>query len=363
MKPSLSVLAAALLLPLFATAQSAAPARPAAAEPYQGAWSVNAQEDSREKEAADVYSTPAASLVLLRRERADALARNNGKIPAQDKARLEDLALRIRTAAPNSFEAHMAAFHAWFPSSDAFLELDLAMARDASRQELIGPKLADATRRDNTQQLALWARALKDRGGVAPGLWVFADDLLRSVEQNGVLVAAGEMDAYPLLARQFADGVRRDVLVIDPRLLSDAAYRQRIWERTKARGRVPADEKEFVGRLAQATDRPLYLSPALGRELLGIPAAELYVVGLALRQAAKPVNNIPLLEAAWEKLGKTTEAGPLSRNYLLPGVVLLEHYRAQQDEQRASRMEHELRALARKLNATQELYRLGVFQH
>jgi hypothetical protein len=82
------------------------------------------------------------------------------------------------------------------------------------------------------------------------------------------------------------------------------------------------------------------------------------VAGLALRYSSQPVDNIPLLEQRWARMSKTTDAGPLSRNYLLPGSVLLMHYREVEDEKNASLLEHEVRGLARRLNATKELYLL-----
>ena len=61
---------------------------------------------------------------------------------------------------------------------------------------------------------------------------------------------------------------------------------------------------------------------------------------------------------------KTMAAGPLSRNYLLPGSILLQKYRSEPtDEKRASQLEFELRAMAGKLGATQDLIKAGVLAH
>src|SRR5690606_36424239 len=128
----------------------------------------------------------------------------------------------------------------------------------------IGPKLADANRRNNRNELLQWSRALRDHGAVEPALWDVADDMLASVDRDGILVTAGEMDTYPILARQHAQGERRDVLLIDIRLLDDPAYRQRIWESTRARGMVPGPGEGFIRLLSEAIDRPLFFSTALG---------------------------------------------------------------------------------------------------
>jgi hypothetical protein len=309
---------------------------------------------------ADMHPIEALQLFdQLRLERVNALAGQQGVLTENDRRSYMEKAEAIERIAPNSFEAHMARFYAEFPSTASFQHLDRAFMRDPARHELIGPKLADALRRNHSLELTQWARKMRDQGQMAAGLYSFADDLFNSIEKDGVIFTAGEMDTYPLLTRQYADGRRRDVLVIDQRLLGDPAYRQRIWERTSASGSVPTSENGFIAALANSTDRQIFLSPALGRDRIGLPQEKLYVVGLTLQYSNSPLNNIDKLEERWKKMSRTAEAGPLSKNYLLPGIVLLKHYRDAEDESNAMRVETELRALATKLNATQELYRTG----
>jgi hypothetical protein len=161
---------------------------------------------------------------------------------------------------------------------------------------------------------------------------------------------------------QFADGKHKDVLVVDERLLIDAAYRTRIWGRARGTGPV-APAQGFAAALGKASPRPVYLSMGLGSAVISPIRNELYVTGLAMRYSVVPMNNIPLLESHWGSFKKAMNAGPLSRNYLVPGAILLAHYRAKGDEARASRMEHELRSMAERLGATNSLIKTGVLAH
>ncbi|MCB0770227.1 MAG: hypothetical protein KDC00_07460, partial [Flavobacteriales bacterium] len=222
--------------------------------------------------------------------------------------------------------------------------------------------LIAAARADDRADLVLRAMEMKANGGMATGLFRLAQDVFASLEPDAVLIAAGEMDAFPLWVGQYADGQRNDVLVVDERLLADPAYRTRIWGRAKASGPV-APEQGFVAALGKASPRPVHLSLALGRAVLAPMSTELYVTGMALRYSAVPVENIPLLEARWGRFRKALDAGPLSRNYLVPGSVLLAHYRAIGDEARASALESELRRMAERLGATQSMIKSGVFAH
>jgi hypothetical protein len=60
---------------------------------------------------------------------------------------------------------------------------------------------------------------------------------------------------------------------------------------------------------------------------------------------------------------KPANAGPLSRNYLLPGTVLLQHYRDQDDEANSARQEQELRQFSKRIGAEQDLYKAGILKH
>ena len=338
---------------------------PEVKDAVQGGWSASDLDKTKAFIAPDgtvQHQTTKTRLDVLRVERNASLARNQGRIPAMDQALLVDLAVELNATAPQSFEAHMANYYVQFPAPPAFQELDLANVRSKEREELVGPNLLNAARKSNPEQLTYWAGEMKQRGKIAPGLYRLAEDILASVEPSAVLFAAGEMDAYPLWVEQFANAKRKDVLVVDERLLVDPAYRIRIWERSMATGEVPVAER-FIADLAVSTQRPVFLSLAVGQSTMGPLRERLYVTGLAMRLSAVPIDNIPLLESRWDRFKKALDAGPLARNYLVPGAVLLTHYRTIGDEARASRLELELRDMAKRLGATNSLIKSGVLAH
>ncbi len=343
-------------------------ARPVANDPVQGGWSaadldVQTELWARLSSSQGEHAEPLSQLNHFRSQRNATLARNQGVIPAPNKEELERIATEIEHRAPNSFEAHMANYYLEFPAPSAYMHLDLAMAKDRERPELVGPMLGNAVRKGIVNELRVTAREFKQRGEVADGLWHLADDILLTLETDAVLITAGEMDTYPLLVRQYAEGHRQDVLVVDQRSLVDRAYRQRVWEKIKARGIVPEIPSEFLKALPLATQRPVYYSLALGPEAVSALKEQLYIIGMVVRHSSSNYDNIQLLERNWKMMHKSTEAGPLARNYLLPGSVLLLHYRSIGDERNAALMEHELRVMARALGASDQLYRSGVFQH
>lgn len=358
-------------LVLAQTEKAPSPRSAPVRDAYQGAWGSSTEErEGMDRELdltvfkiVDDVNSASNELNRFRAERNSVLISNQGQIKSGDRARLKKKASELNTAHPGSFEGELAAYYAEFPAAAAYGHLDEAARLQPARDELLGPLLTQALRNDDRLKLTAAAKEMRLRGEVAPGLLEMAEDILLSVEPGAVLIVAGEMDGFPLLVRQFAEGRRPDVLLVDHRLLEDPSYRARIWQRAKARGAVPPDEVSFPERLLHSCDRPLYFSLALGRGWAETYADRLHITGLAMRLSESPCCDPKALEATWKAMSKTVNAGPLSRNYIIPAVVLLKHHRSQGDEERASAMEHEVRQLAQQLGITRDLQAAGILAH
>ena len=359
------LLAAGTVLCQVTSAPARSEQRPAAVlDGYQGGWTApDAERSLDQQKYRDDNAVGRSQLDQYRQLRNEALVHGDGDIGATDKAVLQQVAESLNSSAPGSFEANMATYYQEFPSAAAFMHLELAAAQGADRSEVIAPQLVNAARKDQKTELNRWARAMKERGGIAPGLYRLAQDILLSVDKDGLFIAAGEMDAYPLWVEQYANAKRPDVLVMDQRLLEDQAYRARMWERANAKGPVPSNEAEFLQRLPASTARPVLLSLALGQKVAGEQRSRLYVTGLAMRLSDKPIENLPLLEANWGRMNKALDTGPLARNYLVPGAILLKHYRTKGDEKAASELEHELRGMATRTGSMRLMLETGTFTY
>ncbi len=367
------LLIALLLVPGTAWAQTQAPQsneqqqRSTVRDAYQGAWSATAERKDRAQELDlvlfELAARPASQLDALRSTRNQALNRNEGELPPADRAVLKAQADELNEAFPNSFEGHLARYYASFPAPTSYAHLELAKALEPGRAELVAPLLTKAIRDDDRNALKAAAAEMKARGEVAPALYTVARDILLSVDRGGILIAAGEMDGFPLLVTQFAANERTDVLVIDHRLLADPVYRGRMWQRAQAKGEAPADAKAFIDRLHASCDRPVFLSLALGRAVAARYPGLLHVTGMAMRMTAAPCCETARLEANWKAMRKTTEAGPVGKNYVIPAAILLKHYRQVQDEQKAAELEHELRGMAQRMGLVNELIANGILEH
>lgn len=360
----------ALVAPLSAQTQAESLDRPArsapALEPVQGAWSVTEQRDAAALWDAMRKEDPAnteAQYNYFKATRNARMAANNGDLPPATEAELKQVSDETERYAPGSFEGCMMRYQLAFPSRQAFTELGKAYQKEPDRMELISPMLGRAMLDGDKADVLRWSRALRTRGEQAPGLTDVAVDMLQSVDANGVVFTNGDMDTHPAVAVQQVDGYRQDVLVVDQRLLADAGYRQQVWSEASASGQPPGPGPEYARSLSTSSPRPVYLALSIDPSWTMALRGQLYPTGLAFRLSARPLDTTPLLEQRWALLRKPANAGPLSRNYLLPGSLLLEHYRASGDEAGAARTELELRRFSDRIGATQDLYKAGILKH
>lgn len=334
-------------------------------DPVQGGWDPREMQRAAASSAADGASSPAQFMYQqFRAERNLALEKGKGRLHPADLAKLQALGAQVEQDG-DAVDAAVVRFHLAFPEiGDAHYQALATAAEKGSRADLLPPLLVGSVLRNDAAASQRWARELDRSQSIPPALMTVAEDLLASVENGAVLFTAGEMDSYPLWVLQLARSRRKDVQVEDIRLLDQREHRERVWKLAGGSGAAPGDAQAFLKafvRLPKA--KPVYLSLALGNERLKPFISQGYITGLAMRVSPVPVDNLPLLEERWQRFGKATHAGPLSRNYLVPGAMLLQHYRRTGQEQKAAELEHELRRLARGMGAEQELYKAGVLEH
>lgn len=338
-----------------------------AKDAYQGAWNSAEARDAASLWKALCEARPAdvnAQFNWFRSERNARLSANNGILSSTDKEELHSIADRINTIAPGSFEQNLSAYYMAGPTREAFTALYKALEQQPARPELILPMIQRANMDGDKPGLDQWCLRLEKEGGLAPSLNDVATDLLLSVSPGGVVFVNGDLDGAPALVRQRLHDERRDVLIIDQRLLNDAAYRQRIWQEAQAAGPVPGPGPEYAVKLASSTARGIFLALSLDRSWFDAFNERLCPVGIAFRVGGTGPCPTATLAEHWAAMRKPLSAGPLSRNYLLPGAVLLQRYRSEpQSEGRAAMLEHELREMAARSGATQELIKAGVFLH
>jgi hypothetical protein len=285
----------------------------------------------------------------------------NATFYLQNNAAVNLMADSIIAIAPNTFEAHYARYLTKYPSNQAFEALDLANTVAPGRPELIGANLEAALVRDNTGLARQQAMSLFESGRIAPTLNTVADDLSLDLEDNAIIVCEGEMDCYPLYARQAGIGKPdEDALIIDRQLLQNSDYGRAVWNETIGAGNPPTGPNGIIKGICQRSNRPVYLAMSLDRSLLNDLQSNLYVVGNVFRYSNTPINNIPVLENNWKRLNGIDQAGSLNGNYLLPAIVLKNHYEENGQNSKALKMQGEIEKIAERNGKKQQLINSGI---
>lgn len=355
-----------LLVPLACAAQSqdARPAVPPAPEsPLQGGWNNRlANSRAAEWKTANSANPGNAEMQLnwFLSEQHAREANNNGMLSAKDKSALEQIAGDIKATAPGSFEAHLASFHLQFPSASGFKELESAYELAPMKEELLAPMLSKAMLDGDAAELRTWSAEMVRRNAIAAPLKAAASDLLLSVAGNGILFTNGDMDTQPAVVEQVQQHDKPGVLVVDRRLLAQQAYRERTWQQANAAGPVPANGPAFAKALLTATKRPVYFALSLDRTWLNTFPGQLHAVGAAFRVGAAEPSDAAALASNWAAMKKPLDAGPMSRNYLLPGAILLQQYRNNGEPAKAAALETELHKIALATGGAGELKRANV---
>lgn len=361
----LSVLVPASLLGQTRDDKAAPPPPPPPITALQGGFNGQmANSRAAEWKAANAAKPGDAAMQLnwLRSEQNAMEANNNGTLRAADKAKLAGMAEAIANTSPNSFEAHMAAFYTAFPAASAFQDLAAAYQLTPDREELAAPMLSKAMLEGDAAGLRRWSAELVRRDAIAAPLQVAAADVLRCLPEKAVLFTNGDMDTQPAVVDQVQHGDKPGVLIVDRRLLGNLAYRNRVWQQAGGVGAVPPGGPAFAQALLEANHRPIYFALSLDRSWLEAFPGQLHAVGAAFRVGTFDANDAAALAGNWSAMKKPLDAGPLSRNYLLPGAILLQHYRQQGNKAKAAALEAELRKISAATGGTQDLKQANVLK-
>jgi hypothetical protein len=345
---------------------SKATSPPPPASPLQGGWNnqlANSQA-AQWKAANSAHPGDAAMQLNWFRSEQNAMAgNNNGSLNPTDKAKLNVIAGNIAAEAPGSFEAHIAQYYMEFPSAAAFQELDAAQRLAPEREELLAPMLSQAMLEGDETALRTSTKAMVQHNAIAAPLMAAASDVLLSLPGHAVLFTNGDMDTQPAVVEQVQRSAKPDVLIVDRRLLAAQAYRERIWKQAGGKGATPTNGPGFAKALLASTDLPVYFALSLDRSWLNAFPGQLHAVGAVFRVGPASAEDATTLARNWPAMQKPQDAGPMSRNYLLPGAILLQHYRSAGETGKATQVEAELRKIAAATGGTQELRKKNVLNH
>jgi hypothetical protein len=143
----------------------------------------------------------------------------------------------------------------------------------------------------------------KASGAISPTLLLWNYNMLMSTEPNSILITVGDNDTYPSLVLQYAEGVRKDVTVLNTGLILVEAYRAKLFtelEITPLEGKKLQIEDVLNHLIKHRGNRPLYFAIGSSNCINPEVKENLYNVGLAMRYTEDGADNTSLLVRNFE---------------------------------------------------------------
>lgn len=213
---------------------------------------------------------------------------------------------------------------------------------------------------------------------IAPGMYAWNYNQLQSTDEDAILLTVGDNDTYPSLILQYAQNIRTDVSVINTFLIRKDNYRETYFKelglpqmkKFKEYGSSQAFLTAFLKHLNNHTDRPIYFTIGMSRDVYADFEDDLYNVGLAYEWCEKKFDNIAVIKRNVEKrflmdylevpLRNELSQSVLdymNGNYLIPFLTLYTHYK-ESDDPKADRLKKVILDIAKKNNAEQQAFRI-----
>jgi formylglycine-generating enzyme required for sulfatase activity len=204
-------------------------------------------------------------------------------------------------------------------------------------------------------------------GGISVSLLNYSYNVLMSVEPDAVLFTEGENTTLPIFLLQDIFNVRKDVQVLNLELLLEPSYRKRKLEQSGLKlerystNTTEIENKRTLCELLPGSNpsSKFYYSLTLGQQNISSIKDQLYVVGLASQISSERIDNISLLRGNLENRflldnlavdfnGESEFASGkvLSSNYLVPMLLLSEHYMHTGETEKLKRWESLINKIA-----------------
>jgi hypothetical protein len=321
-------------------------------EPMTNAWYVE-QARLWQSETARTPSSAQAWLNYYRAIRYIALT-DQSIDPGQHRERVDQIADAMEHAVPNSYEYHLVRWLIGGNDRSLAHHLERALELNPDFAEL-GPDLVSFHELGgDREKVRLYARKWYETRTISPALLEYTYNVLASLDTNAIIFTNGDTDTYPIWLLQYARGIRPDVTVVNTSLILVEEYRDWLmrefeisgngslldWDRMATMS-MSDMQAEFIRSVATSTTgRPVYTALTVAPEQVKLIEKDLYVVGLANRYSARRLDNVALLERAWQRMHLDYLDGMayqesygfdrswlpmINMNYVTPALLLFEH--------------------------------------
>lgn len=196
---------------------------------------------------------------------------------------------------------------------------------------------------------------------------IYANDLLKSTPQNGVLITHGFDDTYAVNYLQLKNGIRKDVQLISLDYFQSETYRKMLLDKGFKLPGSKVIDVNFLNEFCKLNEsKSIAVSLTTPKEYLQPMKAQLYVVGLTFQYHSKEFNNYYMNDYLWQKEfdkklvnnAQTVKAKDLSANYLPMLLFLRTSYLRTNEVEQLKEVDISLDKVAVQSNKYQQVQKL-----
>lgn len=261
----------------------------------------------------------------------------------EHQLQMDEAVAYFEANAPNSFEYH------YFKYTSG--NYDVTQVNHLREAEKLMPANSDVHTQfaayniimRNEDSATIYIDKLIEAGRLQKNTLYYAEDLLLSVPENGILITHGFDDTYSTWKKHTADGLRRDVTLVSLDFLQSEFYRTLLEEDGLKLPESNIIDVAYLESLCSLnSSRPISISLTTPKEYFIPIQSDLYVTGLVFEYHKDVYNNFERNDALWNSTLKKhlvnnatdEKSKQLSANYLPMLLQLRKVYRqkAQNDK-------------------------------
>jgi formylglycine-generating enzyme required for sulfatase activity len=272
---------------------------------------------------------------------------------------LDEIAATMQEAVPGSAEALTVSSWNKGYTEDSFKLIQKAYTLKPESNTTYGMMTLFHEFSLDEQKRTEFSKRLLGSGLVSEALMSYSYNVLMSMDSKAVLFTEGENTTLPLFILQDVMNIRRDVTILNLDLLNSKGYRDR---KLKVAGLTfneanlwtELDQRQSICTLlpGQNKNYNFYYALTVSRESISSIKDHLYVVGLASQLSTARLDNISVIKENLEKKflldyltvdfngeNEFSAGRVLSVNYLVPMLLLNDHYVKTGEKEKARKLE------------------------
>jgi hypothetical protein len=281
--------------------------------------------------------------------------------PKEYHALLGKIVDEMEIQIPNSYEYNICKWQIGGFDQKALPYLKKAAEMGVGRVEHLDFMINQAELSRDLKERDLHSLKRFEAGQFSTGIIYYNYNVLTGLEKNTILITSGDNDTYPIWLLQ-AQGIRKDVTVINTSLIQLEYYREKIfaelgiekWQKPSDNEMTNADHERYRNSIIEhiSANKKQYpvsvaLTTACDDKYTKKIQQNLYLTGLAYLFSKESIDNIAHLKKNMEQLYALDyldksfyhEISPdmvkiINGNYLIPLLTLYDHYKLSGDEQR-----------------------------